>query len=135
MACFAWSKGNLVRAVLPEFARKRLLAAGGAIAVAHMIPPACAQANAHVVVLLWPHKTEVRPNPYITPFLKKFNELGWIEGETLRFEYAVAENELDRISELAKMLVEKKVDVIWAGGTQAAVAAARRRSNRMTGHG
>jgi putative ABC transport system substrate-binding protein len=117
-----------VPVALPELVRRRLLAAGGAIAAALMLPRVRAQSGARAVGLLWPHKTDlfkVRPNPYVTPFLKKLNELGWIEGETLRFEHAIAENKLDRIPDLAKMLVDKKVDVIWAGGALAAVAAAR----------
>jgi putative ABC transport system substrate-binding protein len=51
--------------------------------------------------------------------------LGWKVGENVSIEIASAEGREDRLPALAAELVEKKVDVIWAAGPEAAVAAAR----------
>ena len=52
-------------------------------------------------------------------------KLGWVEGKSVRIEYAIAEGQEDRLAELAAGLIRKKVDVIFAGGPDAAVEAAR----------
>jgi putative tryptophan/tyrosine transport system substrate-binding protein len=51
--------------------------------------------------------------------------LGWVEGENVVFERRYAENQLERLPELAADLVRLKVDVIVAGGTLAPLAAKR----------
>jgi putative tryptophan/tyrosine transport system substrate-binding protein len=50
-------------------------------------------------------------------------ELGWIEGRNLAFEQRYAENDLDRLTELATDLVRLDVDAIVAFGTLAPLAA------------
>jgi putative ABC transport system substrate-binding protein len=52
-------------------------------------------------------------------------ELGWVEGENVVFERRYAENQLERLPEMAADLVRLKVDVIVAGGTLAPLAAKR----------
>jgi putative ABC transport system substrate-binding protein len=49
-------------------------------------------------------------------------ELGWIEGKNVLFEYRYADNQLDRLPELAAQLVALNVDVIVAAGTLAPLA-------------
>jgi putative tryptophan/tyrosine transport system substrate-binding protein len=44
------------------------------------------------------------------------HELGYVEGQSIAFEYRYAEGKLDRLPELAAELVRLKVDVIVAGG-------------------
>src|SRR5712691_3552654 len=56
---------------------------------------------------------------------KSLQELGWIEGRNVAFEFRAAENQLGRLPELATELVRFKVDVIVAGGTLAPLAAKR----------
>lgn len=51
--------------------------------------------------------------------------LGWIDGQTLRVVHAYADGREDRLDELARDLVGKRVDLIWARGPEAAVVAAR----------
>ena len=58
-------------------------------------------------------------------FVRRLRELGWIEGETLRIDHVYSGDRLDRLPELARMLVAKEVDAIWTGSPQGAVAAAR----------
>jgi putative ABC transport system substrate-binding protein len=60
-----------------------------------------------------------------SPFRQRLRELGWDEGKTIAVESAFSEGNPDRLPDLAALLVAKKVDVIWAQGPVAAVAAAR----------
>jgi len=50
-------------------------------------------------------------------------DLGYQEGKNIVMEYRYAEGKTDRLSQLARELVEQKVDVIVVGGTGVAVAA------------
>jgi len=52
-------------------------------------------------------------------------ERGWIEGRNVRIEYRFAENQFDRLPQLAQELVRLNVEVIVATPTAAAVAARR----------
>jgi putative ABC transport system substrate-binding protein len=54
---------------------------------------------------------------------QKLRELGWIEGENLRFEYRFMEGQHAQYPTLAAELVALKVDVNVVWGTPAAVAA------------
>src|SRR3972149_6698271 len=50
-------------------------------------------------------------------------DLGYQEGKNIVMEYRYAEGKTDRLSQLARELVEQKVDVIVVGGTSVAVTA------------
>jgi ABC-type uncharacterized transport system substrate-binding protein len=50
-------------------------------------------------------------------------DLGYEEGKNIIVEYRYAEGKTDRLPQLARELVEQKVDVIVVGGTRVAVAA------------
>src|SRR5690242_8730963 len=64
------------------------------------------------------------PPAYVAAFGKGLGETGYIEGKTATIEYRWAENHYDRLPELAKELVDRKVDVIAAtGGIVSALAA------------
>lgn len=56
---------------------------------------------------------------------RRLRELGWIEGKTVRMERVFSGDDLSRLPELARILVAKKVDVIWTASPPGAVAAAR----------
>jgi putative tryptophan/tyrosine transport system substrate-binding protein len=56
-------------------------------------------------------------------FTNGLKELGWTEGKNIVFERRYAENNLDRLPELAAELVRLDVDVIVAFGTLAPLAA------------
>jgi putative ABC transport system substrate-binding protein len=49
-------------------------------------------------------------------FVKRLNELGWIEGRTVAIEYRFAEGRNERFAELAADLVQRNVDVILTDG-------------------
>jgi len=56
-------------------------------------------------------------------FRKGLRELGYVEGQNIQVEYRYAGNDMGRLAAMAADLVESKVDLIVAGGTQAIVAA------------
>lgn len=69
-----------------------------------------------------------KPTPEETaksPILAMMKERGWIVGQTYLIENISGEGSEERMLELAAELVRKRVDVIWAQGPEAAVAAAR----------
>src|SRR5262247_1027014 len=52
-------------------------------------------------------------------------ELGYIEGQTIAFEYRYAEGKVDRAPELAAELVRLKVDIIVVAGGDSWIRAAK----------
>ena len=63
------------------------------------------------------------PEPLVDALQQKLNELGYSEGHNIAYEYRWAEGKPQRLTELAKELVDLKVDVITAFSTPAAIAA------------
>ena len=60
---------------------------------------------------------------WVDAFVQRLRELGWIEGRTVAIEYRWGEGRPERYAEIAAEFVRLKVDVILAGGTEAAIAA------------
>jgi len=60
---------------------------------------------------------------WVDAFVQRLRELGWIEGRTVAIEYRWGEGRPERYTEIAAEFVRRNVDVILAGGTEAAVAA------------
>ena len=104
--------------------RRQFLTAAAALLAAPRAARAQAQKKLPVLGMLIPGR---KPPPDVptSPFLKRLEELGWIEGKTLLIESVYAEGNSDRLPELAASLVAKKVDVIWTNRTPGPVAAAR----------
>ena len=61
--------------------------------------------------------------PWVTGFVQRLRELGWIEGRTLAIEYRWAEARADRAAEIAAEFVRLKVDVIVTYSTPPTLAA------------
>jgi putative tryptophan/tyrosine transport system substrate-binding protein len=62
---------------------------------------------------------------WVTAFLQRLRELGWIEGRNITIEYRWAEGSSDRAAELAAELVRHKVDVIVTYANPIALAVKR----------
>jgi putative ABC transport system substrate-binding protein len=75
--------------------------------------------------ILSPHPAPTPEEIGRGPLLVKLSELGWVEGQNLKFDRAYGEGREDRLPTLAEDLVRRRVDVIWALGPPSAVAAAR----------
>jgi putative ABC transport system substrate-binding protein len=63
------------------------------------------------------------PEPLVDTLQERLKELGYSEGHNIDYEYRWAEGKPQRLTELAKELVDLKVDVITAFSTPAAIAA------------
>lgn len=103
-----------------RFRRRHFLAASAALAAATW---ARAQQRLLKIGFLVPNPKPRPGEP--NPLGERIRKLGWIPGETATFEIASADGREDRLPGLAAELIAKEVDVIWAAGPEAAVAAAR----------
>jgi putative tryptophan/tyrosine transport system substrate-binding protein len=59
----------------------------------------------------------------VAAFVQRLRELGWIEGRNIAIEYRWLGGRTERADEIAAEFVRLNVDVILAGGTEAAIAA------------
>jgi putative tryptophan/tyrosine transport system substrate-binding protein len=62
-------------------------------------------------------------NRWVTAFVQRLRELGWIEGRTVAIEYRWAEGRSEHMAEIAAEFVRLKVDVIVTYATPPVVAA------------
>jgi len=104
--------------------RRRFLLASSALVAASL---ARAQHRDRLPVLGVLNPSHLLPPEQLAnnPFINRLRALGWIEGQTLSIERAYGEGREDALPALAETLVRKRVDVIFAMGPEAAVAAAR----------
>jgi putative ABC transport system substrate-binding protein len=67
--------------------------------------------------------TPASAKPQVDPFLQGLQELGYVEGKNVVFEYRYAEGIFERLPTLAAELVQLKPDVIFVNNTPPALAA------------
>jgi putative tryptophan/tyrosine transport system substrate-binding protein len=105
--------------------QRRVFLAGMATVMAEPLRAGAQQAGkaARVGILML---TTRAPHPAaVEHLLSGLRELGYVEGETIVFEYRAAEGNFEHLPELARELAAARVDVIWAAAAPAALAAKR----------
>jgi len=58
-------------------------------------------------------------SPFVTAFLQRLREFGWIDGSTIAIEYRWAEGRDELYADFAAEFVRRKIDVIVTAGTDA----------------
>jgi ABC-type uncharacterized transport system substrate-binding protein len=62
---------------------------------------------------------------WLDAFVQRLRELGWVEGRSILIDVRWGEGRHERYAKIAADFAKAKVDVILAGGTEAAIAAKR----------
>jgi putative tryptophan/tyrosine transport system substrate-binding protein len=81
------------------------------------------QAGIPVIGYLSAQSADDEYKNFTVPFLQGLKESGYVEGQNVAIEYRWAENQADRLPALAADLVRRRVAVIVASSTPAALAA------------
>jgi putative ABC transport system substrate-binding protein len=103
--------------------RRREFIAGLGSAAAWPLVARAQQPAMPVVGFFSPQSADDDYKNYIVPFLQGLKETGYVDGQNVMVEYHWAENQFDRLPALAADLVRRRVAVIVAAGTPAALAA------------
>jgi putative ABC transport system substrate-binding protein len=103
--------------------RRRDFIAGLGSAAAWPVMARAQQPVMPVIGYLASGTAELDYNNFTAPFLKGLKETGYVEGQNVAIEYRWAENQPDRLPALAADLVRRRVAVIVANTTPAALAA------------
>jgi len=103
--------------------RRELTSLLGGAATAWPLGAARAQQPAKLPVVGALVIGNIDPTEFWREFRQGLRELGYVEGQNIRFEFRSAEGRLDRLPELAAELVRLKVDVIVTWFTPTALAA------------
>jgi len=103
--------------------KRREFIAGLGSAAAWPLAAQAQQAAMPVVGYLGSQSAELDYKPATVPFLQGLKETGYVEGQSVAIEYRWAENQNDRLPALAADLVRRRVAVVVAAGTPAALAA------------
>lgn len=86
-------------------------------------PLAQAQPTAPRLVGVLAPSTAAREAVTLQPFFDQMRRLGWVEGRNVLFERAYADDQYPRLEQLARELVARRPDLIFAPPLPAAVAA------------
>jgi putative ABC transport system substrate-binding protein len=107
--------------------RREFLLAGGATAAAFVAPyGARAQESGKLPTIgFLGAATPTIWSAFVTAFLQRMRELGWIDGSNVKIEYRWAEGREDRYAAFAAEFAQQKVDVILTAGTPAVIATMR----------
>jgi putative ABC transport system substrate-binding protein len=103
--------------------KRRTFIAGLGSAAAWPVVGRAQQPAVPVVGFLSPQSADDEYKIRVVPFLQALKETGYVEGHNVAVEYRWAENQFDRLPVLAADLVRRRVAVILAAGTPAALAA------------
>jgi putative ABC transport system substrate-binding protein len=103
--------------------RRREFIAGLGSAAAWSLAARAQQAVVPVIGFLGAPAADDEYNNFVFSFLQGLKETGYVEGQNVGVEYRRADDQADQLSALAADLVRRRVAVIVAGSTPAAVAA------------
>ena len=103
--------------------RRREFIAGLGSAAAWPVAARAQQPGMPVIGYLGSQSADDEYKYFTAPFLQGLQETGYVEGQNVAVEYRWAENQYDRLPALAADLVRRRVAVLVAAGTSAAVAA------------
>jgi putative ABC transport system substrate-binding protein len=82
--------------------------------------------HAAIPVIGWLHTLSAdRSAPVVAAFSEGLQASGYIDGQNVAFEYRWADGQYERLADLARDLVRRKVDVIVTGGGSPAALAAK----------
>jgi putative tryptophan/tyrosine transport system substrate-binding protein len=104
-----------------EMRRREFIAGLGAAAWASAAR--AQQAATPVIGYLSPQSADDDAKNISVSFIQGLKESGYVDGQNVTIEYRWAENQYDRLSALVAELVHRRVAVIVAAGTTAALAA------------
>jgi ABC-type uncharacterized transport system substrate-binding protein len=100
-----------------------LLIAAALTMVISSAPPASAQQRGKLPTIgFLGATTPTTWSVYVSAFLQRLRELGWVDGRNMTIEYRWAEGREDRYGEFAQEFVRRGVDVIVTSGTGPAIA-------------
>jgi putative tryptophan/tyrosine transport system substrate-binding protein len=102
--------------------RREFIAGFGSAAVWPVVARA-QQAAMPVIGYVSPQSAGEDFKNFTVPFLQGLKETGYVDGQNVAVEYRWAENQYDRLPALVAELVRRRVSVIAAIGTPAAMAA------------
>jgi putative tryptophan/tyrosine transport system substrate-binding protein len=103
--------------------RRREFIGGLGVAAAWPLAARAQQPAMPVMGFLSPQSADDDYKNVTVPFLQGLKETGYVEGQNVAVVHQYAENERDRLPGLAADLVRRRVAVIAAAGTPAALAA------------
>src|SRR5215472_12407243 len=112
---------------MPDMKRREFIAliGGGGLLLAVKVRRAWGQ-QAAMPVVGFLNPTSLDPNvDNLRGFRQGLKEAGYVEGENVAIEYRWAENQIERLPELAAELVRRQVAVIATTGATAAASAAK----------
>jgi putative tryptophan/tyrosine transport system substrate-binding protein len=103
--------------------RRKFLATLGGAAAAWPIAARAQQAGKLPTIGFLGTTTPSAWSQWVTAFVQRLRDFGWIEGRTIAVEYRWAEGRSDRMAEIAAEFVRLKVDVIVTYASPPVVAA------------
>ena len=107
--------------------RRQFLAFAGAATAASLTWPLAARAQPQAVPVIGflSGRSLVSDAHLVRAFHQALGEAGFVEGRNVAIEFRWADGRLDRLPTLAAELVERKVAVIFAGASDAAISSVR----------